>query len=301
MLNDTLKKEIEILKKEKNAIILAHTYQNPEIQEIADFIGDSLDLSLKVKNTDADVVIFCGVRFMAETAKIISPEKKIILPEENAGCPMADMINAEDVLKIKKIDPTCVIVCYVNSTASVKALSDICCTSSNAIRVIESIPQNKNIYFIPDMNLGTYVKNKIGRENIKVWPGYCSIHSSITANEVIELKEKYPYSLVFVHPECRTDVIKLADKVLSTSQMIKEAEMGEEFLIITENGILFPLIKKYPNKTFHCIQRAVCPNMKKTRIESVVDALKNLEHEILLDENILKQASKSVFKMLEIS
>lgn len=301
MLKDIIREKIEALKKEKNAVILAHTYQKPEIQEIADFVGDSLDLSLKVKNTDAEVVIFCGVFFMAETAKIIAPKKKIILPERSAGCPMADMISAEDVKKIKEADPNCSVVCYINSTASVKALSDICCTSSNALRIIDSIPKDKNIYFIPDMNLGTYVKNKSVRTNLKVWPGYCSIHSSITAQEVLELKEKYPYSIVFVHPECRTEVVKLADKVLSTSQMIKEAETGEEFLVITENGILTPLLKKYPNKTFHCLERAVCPNMKKTSIESVVDALTNLEFEIFLDDITIKQARNAVFKMLEIS
>jgi len=291
--------KIEKLKKETNAVILAHLYQSQEVQELADFVGDSLDLAFKAKETNAELIVFCGVKFMAETAKIISPEKKVLLAEENAGCPMADMITLNDILKIKEDEPETVIVTYVNSTAEIKSYSDICCTSRNAVKIIESIPQDKQIYFIPDMNLGNYVK-KITKRNIKLWPGYCNVHTKIKVNDVLSLKEKHPYAFVLAHPECRDEILNLADFVLSTSQMLQKAKDGDEFIILTETGILYQLQKLYPQKAFYTLSKAVCPNMKKTSVESILNAFTNLEFEINLSDDIIRKASIPVLKMLEI-
>ena len=291
------------LKKERDAIILAHTYQRPEIQDVADFVGDSLDLSLKVKKTKASVVVFCGVRFMAETAKLISPEKTVLLPELNAGCPMADMITADELRKLKAQYPEHKVVCYVNSTAEVKAESDICCTSSNAVKIVSSIPNNKGVIFIPDMNLGAYVKKELKRENMVLWPGYCSIHSSITEEEVLELKKQHKDAVVFAHPECKEPVLRHANFILSTSAMIRKAEeiKEKEIIIITEQGILHPLKKNCPDKTFYSISRAVCPNMKKTTIELVTESLEHMQHRIVLDQDIIEKARLAVERMLQIS
>lgn len=300
LISKELFNKINKLKKEKNAIILAHLYQNPEIQELADFTGDSLDLSLKAKNTDATLIIFCGVKFMAETAKLISPEKRVILAEEHAGCPMADMITLNDIKKIKEENPKVVIVTYVNSTAEIKAYSDICCTSRNAVKIIESIDANKDIYFVPDMNLGNYLRKITKRQNIKLWPGYCNVHTKITVNDVIKLKQQHPYAKVLAHPECREEVLNFADYILSTAQMLDFAKDGEEFIILTEAGILYQLQKKYPNKAFYTLSKAICPNMKKTRVESIINSFTNLEFEINLSDDIIQKARNSVLKMLEI-
>jgi quinolinate synthase len=299
---DRVTNKIKELKSKNNAVILAHTYQRPEIQEIADFVGDSLDLSLKVKSSNAKVVVFCGVRFMAETAKLISPEKTVLLPELSAGCPMADMITANELRDIKKKYPEHVVVTYVNSTAEVKAESDICCTSSNAVKIVSSIAKEKGVIFVPDANLGSYVKAQLKRDNMVLWPGYCSIHASITEQEVLELKAKYKEAVVFAHPECKTQVLNHADYILSTSAMIKKAtEIKEkEIIIVTEQGILHPLKKNCPSKTFYAIQKAVCPNMKKTTIDLVLESLELMQHNITLDEVILKKARRAVERMLEV-
>jgi len=291
--------KIQSFKSKHNAIILSHLYQNQEVQEIADFVGDSLDLAFKAKETDADLIVFCGVKFMAETAKIISPEKTVLLAEENAGCPMADMITLEDIKKIRKEEPETVIVSYVNTSAEIKAYSDICCTSRNAVKIIQSIENDKEIYFIPDMNLGNYVK-KITKRNIKLWPAYCNVHTKITVNDVLKLKEKYPYAIILAHPECREEVLNLADNILSTSQMIDFARHGEEFIILTEIGILYQLQIRYPNKAFYTLDKAICPNMKKTSIDSILNAFTNLEFEINLSDDIIQKARNAVLKMLEI-
>ena len=299
---DRVANKIKELKHKRNAVILAHTYQRPEIQDIADFVGDSLDLSLKVKSSNAKVVVFCGVRFMAETAKLISPEKTVLLPELSAGCPMADMITADELREIKKKYPDYSVVTYVNSTAEVKAESDICCTSSNAVKIVSSIPKEKGVIFIPDANLGSYVKSQLKRENMVLWPGYCSIHANITEEEVLELKAKHKSAVVFAHPECKTQVLSHADYILSTSAMIKKASeiKGKEIIIVTEQGILHPLKKSCPDKTFYSIQKAVCPNMKKTTVDLVLESLELMQHNITLDEVILKKARRAVERMLEV-
>ncbi|MBN1114447.1 MAG: quinolinate synthase NadA [Oligoflexia bacterium] len=296
-----LLERISELKKHQDAVVIAHTYQLPEIQDAADFVGDSLELSMKVREVDAGTVVFCGVRFMAETAKIISPEKTVLMPDPGAGCPMADMITAEDVVRLKRNYPDGKVVCYVNSTADVKAESDICCTSSNAVRIVDSIPSKEQVIFIPDMNLGTYVKNKLSRDII-LWPGHCSVHSSITAQEVLELKNKYPYAKVLAHPECRTAVLELSDYILSTSNMIRQVGKldSKEYIILTEEGILYPLNKKYPDCMFHHPKRALCLNMKKTTIDLLTECLENRQHEITVPDNIRERAAKAVYNMLEI-
>lgn len=295
--------KIKELKKKHNAVILAHTYQRPEIQDLADFVGDSLELSLKVKDSDADKVVFCGVRFMAETAKIISPEKTVLLPELSAGCPMADMINAKQLIELKAKYPNYVVVCYVNSTADVKAESDICCTSSSALKIVSSIPQNKGVIFVPDVNLGSFVKNSLKRENMVLWPGHCSVHSNIEPEEVLELKAKYKGATVLAHPECRPEVVALADFTLSTSAMVRKvAELNtDDIIVLTEKGIAHPLKKQYPNKNFHFIERAVCVNMKKTTIESLLDSLELMQNEIKLEESLIARARRSVDAMLDLA
>jgi len=290
------------LKKKRNAVILAHTYQLPEIQDVADFVGDSLELSLKVSETNADVVVFCGVKFMAETAKLISPKKTVLMPEPSAGCPMADMITADELRTVKKKYPDHAVVCYVNSTAEVKAESDICCTSSNAIKVVESIPRDKGVIFVPDINLGTYVKNKLQRDNMVLWPGYCNVHFFVTAEEVIRLKNDHKDAVVFAHPECKTEVLNLADHILSTSGMVKKvAEINKkDFIVITEQGILHPLKKKYPDRNFYALDRMLCPNMKKTTIDMIPESLERMQYKIELSDEIIKKARIAVDKMLKL-
>ncbi|MCX6113176.1 MAG: quinolinate synthase NadA, partial [Proteobacteria bacterium] len=268
----------------------------------ADFVGDSLELSFKAKETNADVILFCGVKFMAETAKIISPDKTVIMPDPDAGCPMACMITAQDVISLKEKYPNHEVVCYVNSTADVKAESDICCTSSNAVKVVESISKNKGIIFIPDVNLGTYVKNKLKRENFILWPGYCLVHAFVTAEEVMELKKKHPLASVIVHPECKIEVIELADHILSTSGMVRKiAELKDkEFIVVTEQGIVYPLKNRYPDRKFYYLSKMTCVNMKKNTIEMVEESLENMRYEIKVKEQIIVKAKKALDRMLQL-
>ena len=279
---ESLNIRIAELKKKRNAVILAHTYQRPEIQEVADFVGDSLDLSFKAKETKADVILFCGVKFMAETAKIISPDKTVIMPDLDAGCPMACMVTAQDVRDLKKKYPNHEVVCYVNSTADVKAESDICCTSSNAVRTVDSIPKNKGIIFIPDVNLGTYVKNKLKRENF--------------------ILKSHPSASIMVHPECKTEVLDLADHILSTSNMIKKvAELKDkEFIVVTEQGIVYPLKNRYPDRRFYYLSKMTCVNMKKNTVEMVEESLENMRYEIKVEENIIVKAKMALDRMLQL-
>ncbi|EOD00214.1 quinolinate synthase NadA [Caldisalinibacter kiritimatiensis] len=295
--------DIEKLKKEKNAIILAHSYQIPEVQEVADIVGDSLALSKAATEVDNEVIVFCGVNFMAESAKILSPNKKVLLPIKSAGCPMADMVSAKRLRQYKKNNPDTTIVCYVNSSASVKAESDICCTSSNALKVVESIDSDK-ILFVPDRNLGNYVKNNVKNKQVELWPGFCPTHNNISLREALKIKEEHPEAEILVHPECSEKVIELADFVGSTSQIIKYANESnsKEFLIGTEMGVLHILRKQNPNKEFDLLyHNLLCPDMKKTRLEDVLNALMYEQHEINVEEDIRQRALIALNKMLEIS
>lgn len=297
-----LKERIKQLKEEKNAVIVAHNYQNDEVQEIADVIGDSLALSRYCANNDKDVIVFCGVHFMAESAKILSPSKTVLLAEIDAGCPMADMITADALREAKKKYPGAVVVCYVNSSAEVKAESHICCTSSNAVEVVKSIPE-KDILFVPDKNLGSYVAEKVPEKNIILWEGYCITHHRISVEQVREIKKIHPDALVLVHPECRKEVCEEADFVGSTKQIIDFAEKSEhsKFIIGTEMGVLYKLKRDNPDKTFYLLsQGLICPNMKKTTLESVYNALKEMKYEIKLDENIRLKAKKALDRMIRI-
>ena len=300
--NPELAENIAKLKTKKDAIILAHNYQIGEVQDIADFIGDSLQLSIEASKIKNKIIVFCGVHFMAETAKILSPQKKVLLPDINSGCPMADMINASQLDELKNKYPDAVVVCYVNSSAEVKALSDICCTSSNAVNVVKSIPKNKEIIFIPDKYLGNYVQSQTGRELI-LWNGYCPTHVSINAKNIIQLKKKHLDAVVIVHPECTPDVIKVADKVASTGGMIKYAKKTrkKEFIIGTEIGIIHRLKKENPYKIFHpALGNAICPNMKLINLEKVLLSLEEERHEIDITEEVIQKARSAIDKMVAI-
>ena len=297
-----LKEKIAQLKAKRNAVILVHNYQLGEVQDIADFLGDSLGLSIEVAKTKADVIVFCGVHFMAETAKILSPQKKVIMPDLNAGCPMADMINVKQLRALKKKNPKAAVVCYVNSTAEIKAESDICCTSANAVNVVKSLKENE-IIFVPDKYLGSFVAAKVPEKKFIFCNGYCPSHMRILAKDIEAARQKYPGAYIMVHPECRTGVVKLADEALSTSQMIRRA--GEidkgEFVIGTEVGILYTMRKKYPNKKFYPVsEKCVCPNMKLTNLEKVLFALEDMKNEIKVDKKVAANAKSAIEKMIKI-
>lgn len=292
--------EIIRLKKEKNAIILVHNYQRPEIQNIADSLGDSLGLARKAAKTDAQIIIFCGVRFMAETAKILSPEKMVLLPRKEAGCPMADMITAEDLRILKEKYPGAKVVSYVNTNADVKAESDICCTSANAIEVVRNIDAER-VIFTPDKNLAAYCQRFVDKEIIP-WNGYCYVHEKIRKEEVRLAKEKFPDALLLVHPECNPSVIDLADEVLSTSGMLNFAEKSDKkkFLIGTEEGLIYRLKKENPGKEFYAAGTAkMCRNMKLTTLNDVYSSLKEERYAIELSEGIIKSAQKALMGMLK--
>jgi len=298
-----LSNEIARLKKERNAVILAHFYQRPEVQDVADFIGDSLALSQQAAKTDADVIIFCGVHFMAESAVILSPDKIVVLPDEQAGCPMADMVDAVQLERKKQEYPEATVVCYVNTSAEVKAGCDVACTSANAVNVVASLPEDKPIIFVPDQNLGHYVVTQTGREMV-LWEGYCSTHHRLTVEDVLKTKAQHPEALVMVHPECHPEVVALADKVSSTAGMINFARENDarEFIVCTEMGILHPLKKRCPDKQFYMAsKKLVCPNMKKTTLDKVHQALINLEPRVTVPEKVRKQAILCLERMLEIS
>lgn len=292
---------IRKLKKERNAIILAHNYQRGDVQDIADFTGDSFGLSQEAASHDADVIVFCGVDFMAESAAILSPEKTVLMPELNAQCPMAAMITPE-ALKIEKEKyPDAAVVCYVNTSAAVKAESDICCTSANAVKVVNSLEENE-VIFVPDRNLAMYVAS-LTKKKIIPWNGYCPTHELVLPGDILLEKEDHPQAEILVHPECRPDVVDLADKVLSTSGMLKYASTSgsKEFIIATEIGLLHRLEKENPGKTFiPATKYAVCPNMKMNNLRSIIRSLENNEHIIKVPENIRKKAKLSLDRMLEV-
>lgn len=301
-MNERLIKKIEYLKEQRNAVILAHNYQPGEIQDLADFTGDSLGLSIQASETDAEVIVFCGVRFMAETAAILSPQKTVLLPEKTAGCPMADMITAEQLRDLKEKHPDAIVVCYVNSTAEVKAESDYCCTSSNAVEVVNSLPEDRRIIFVPDQHLGQFVAERTGRDMV-LWPGYCTTHVLMTAENIRAAKAKYPDAVVMAHPECTEPVKELADELLSTGQMLKFAAAGKvkRFIVATENGIIHALKKQNPDAEFIAASgRAICPNMKKITMDKIVASLEDMQYRITVPEEIRTRAEKSLNRMVEI-
>jgi quinolinate synthase len=296
-----LAEKIIRLKKERNAVILAHNYQIPEVQDIADYVGDSLGLSIQASRSTAEVIVFCGVFFMAETAKILSPEKIVIIPDRKASCPMADMITAEDLRRLKAEHSGAKTLCYVNTTAEVKAECDVCCTSGNAERIVtEAFNEDDEIIFVPDQYLAQYISRKVGREFI-LWKGYCPTHLKILTGDIERETRLHPGAKVIVHPECRTDVTDIADKVLSTEGMYRYViETDEkEFIIGTETGMLHRLRKTNPDKMFYPLcERAVCPNMKLTTLEKVFWALEDMKDEVIVPEEIIAKARKSLEIML---
>jgi len=296
-----LTEKILKLKKKRNAVILAHNYQLGEIQDVADFVGDSLDLSQNAAKTDASVIVFCGVHFMAETASILCPDKTVLLPDEHAGCPMANMITAPQLRARKKEHPKATVVCYINSSAAVKAESYICCTSANAAGVVESVDA-KEIIFVPDQYLGHYISTKTGKKMI-LWPGFCPTHARIMPEYIIKLRHEYPEAKVVVHPECRPDVIALADEVLSTSGMIRFArrEDVQEMIVGTEMGIIYRLKKENPGKKFIPVsEQAICPNMKLITLEKILWSLEEMAPEVKVPEKIRLKAKAAVGRMLAV-
>jgi quinolinate synthase len=293
--------KIDALKKKCNAVILAHNYQIGPVQDVADLVGDSLELSRAASKLESEVIIFCGVDFMAETASILSPDKKVVLPSKGAWCPMAHMITPDQIRELKAIYPEAAVVCYVNSTAEVKAESDICCTSANGVEVVNSLEQDQ-IIFIPDRNLASFVARHTKKEII-TWNGYCYVHDRYTSGDVDEARRHHPDAELLVHPECRPEVIDLADFVFSTSGMGKHARTSDanEFIIGTEVGMLYRLKKENPTKNFYPLSsKAVCENMKKTDLEKVIKALETLEPQVNVPKEIADKARRSIERMLEI-
>ncbi len=296
-----LREKIFELKRKLNAIIVSHNYQRPEIQDIADFVGDSLELARRCAEVRAETIVFCGVHFMAETAAILNPTSTVLLAHPTAGCPMADMIDVDELKEWKAKYPKATVVAYVNTTAAVKAESDICCTSANGVKVVNSVP-NDEILFVPDRHLGHYISTKTTKKMI-LYPGYCITHFRLTAGQVKLAKQRYPEAKVLVHPECREEVIQLADAVLSTSQMIRYAKESPAttFLIGTEEGILYRLRKENPDKTFYLLSNSlICPNMKKTRLETVIETMEHGANQVKVPEEIRLKAKKALERMLAI-
>lgn len=295
--------KLQILKKERNALILAHNYQLNEVQDVADYVGDSYYLSKVVAERACDVIVFCGVRFMAETAAILSPEREVLLPEPTAACPLADMISASDVRALKSRHPGAPVVCYINSTAEVKAESDICCTSANAVRIVAALPAKK-VIFVPDENLGQYVARQLPDKEIVLWPGHCPVHAGVSQDDVRIMREKYPAAEVMVHPECRPEVLELADFVGSTADILRRAELSDaQTLVIgTEVGVLHSLKRERAERQAFILQPGlVCPNMKKTRLQHVYDALKQNRHRIEVAEPLRESAKRAISRMLEMA
>jgi len=299
----SIEDRIQELKRERGAIIIAHNYQPDEVQAIADFTGDSLELSRKAAELEEETIVFCGVHFMAETAAILSPEKTILLPDRFAGCPMADMITADQLRARKAEHPDAVVICYVNSSAAVKAECDLCCTSSNAKAIVSSVPADKEIIFVPDTHLGHYVQGELGREMI-IWDGYCPTHSRIRDVDIQREKEDHPNAVVIAHPECPPSIRDLSDQLLSTGQMCTYAKESDEkeFIVATEMGLLYRLRNENPGKKFYAVsERALCPNMKKIDLEKVLWSLEDMQYRITVPEEIANKARRSIEAMLELS
>lgn len=297
-----LQQKIKQLKKKKNAVLLGHIYQIPDIQDIADYLGDSLGLSQEAARVKADMIVFCGVHFMAETAAILNPEKKVLIPDPDAGCPMAAMITPAQLQKIKDEHPGVPVLCYVNSTAATKALSDICVTSANAVRIAKALP-DRSLILVPDKYLGQYVGRQTGKTMI-LHPGYCPIHLKISPDMLLEARKEHPGAVIMVHPECIPETQDLADYVLSTSQMVTKAEElpDTDFIIGTEQGINYTLKQKMPAKNFYPVNpQPTCPNMKKITLEKIVTALEDEVHQVTVEPAIADKARVSIEKMLSMS
>lgn len=283
-------------------MILAHNYQTPEVQDIADYVGDSLDLSLTATKTKATTIIFCGVDFMAESAKLLNPKKTVILPDATASCPMAAMVDGESLSALMDKHPDADVVAYINTTAAVKALADICCTSANGVQVVKSRAA-KQIIFVPDRNLGAYIQKQVPEKDMILWPGVCRTHHDITTDDIKTLHKKHPAAEILVHPECRPDVVELAHHVFSTNGMVKHAKTSpaQEFIIGTEQGLCYRLQKENPGKTFYSLPKALCENMKKITLEKVLKSLQTLEPQIELPTRIMQKARVPLQRMMELS
>lgn len=304
-----LLERIAELKRGKNAVILAHYYTTPEVQEAADFLGDSLALSVKAKDTDADIILFAGVHFMAETAKVLSPDKKVLIPNPEAGCSLAESCDAEAFAAFKAKYPDHKVVSYVNTTVGVKALTDICCTSSNALQVVESIPREQPVIFAPDRNLGSYIQKLTGRDNMVLWDGACHVHEEFSLEKILELRREHPQAAVVVHPECKAHVAEVADYVGSTAGILEYCGKSgrSEFIVVTEAGILAEMQRRYPEKTFipappvdstcGCNE---CRYMKMVTLESICRCLENESPEIVMDESVRKAAERSIINMIKV-
>lgn len=301
MTKEIMIEEIKKLKKEKNAIIVAHNYQNEDVQNIADFVGDSLELAKKMVGVKADIIVFCGVKFMAEMAHMLSSDKKVLLPRIDAGCPMADTITEDDVIKLREKYPEHTFIAYVNTNADVKAYIDICCTSANAVTIVQNI-KNDKIVFLPDRNLGNYVQQFVKNKEIVLWDGCCNVHDKIRFEEVQEAKKSHENAVLIVHPECRPEVVKLADHTLSTGEMVKFVKEtdAKEVIVGTEEGMIHRLRKEAPHITFYNAARNfVCPNMKRTNLEDVYIALKEEKYNIILDQELREKGKKGLDEMLK--
>ncbi|MEM0466138.1 MAG: quinolinate synthase NadA [Candidatus Thermoplasmatota archaeon] len=293
--------KIQKLKEKQHAILLAHNYQHPDIQDIADVLGDSLDLSIKATKTDAKVIVFCGVDFMAQSAKILNPEKTVLHPDPKAQCPMAEMVDVESLRWMKEKHPDAEVVAYINTSAEVKACADICCTSANGVKIVQSC-QAKKIIFIPDTNLGLYIQRFVPEKEILIWPGICSTHHNITKDHILLLKNKYPDAEVLVHPECRPEVIDIADHALSTNGMVQQVKQSKatRFIIGTEKELCYRLKKENPDKIFYPIETAICPNMKKITLQKVLKSLETLKPSIQLSKETMEKARIPLQKMMDL-
>lgn len=307
--NSELSRRIGELKREKNAVILAHYYTTPEVQAVADFLGDSLALSVRAQSVDADIILFAGVNFMAETAKVLCPGKKVLLPCPEAGCSLAESCDAKDLAAFKAEHPGHTVVSYVNTTVGVKALTDICCTSSNALKVVESIPADQPIIFAPDRNLGAYIQKLTARQNMLLWDGACHVHEEFSLEKLLKLKEEHPAAKVVVHPECRAYIIAVADYVGSTAGILEYCGRSDaqEFIVVTESGILSEMKKRYPGKTFipappddETCGCNNCKYMKMVTLENICACLENESPEVLLDEEVRRSAERSILNMINV-
>ena len=304
-----LSRRIGELKREKNAVILAHYYTTPEVQAVADFLGDSLALSVRAQSVDADIILFAGVNFMAETAKVLCPGKKVLLPCPEAGCSLAESCDAKDLAAFKAQHPGHTVVSYVNTTVGVKALTDICCTSSNALKVVESIPADQPIIFAPDRNLGAYIQKLTGRQNMLLWDGACHVHEEFSLEKLLKLKEEHPAAKVVVHPECRAYIIAVADYVGSTAGILEYCGQSDaqEFIVVTESGILAEMKRRYPGKTFipappddETCGCNNCKYMKMVTLENICACLENESPEVVLDEEVCRSAERSILNMINV-
>lgn len=309
MNKSSLAERIEELKREKNAVILAHYYTTAEVQAVADFLGDSLALSVKARDIDAPIILFAGVNFMAETAKVLSPDKKVLLPVPEAGCSLAESCDAEAFAAFKAKYPDHKVVSYVNTSVGVKALTDVCCTSSNALQVVSSIPADQPIIFGPDRNLGSYIQKLTGRQNMVLWDGACSVHEEFSLEKILKLKEEHPAAKVVVHPECRDSVVRVADYVGSTAGILEYCGQSEaeEFIVVTEAGILAEMRKRYPEKRFipappvdSACACNECHYMKMVTLENILSCLENESPEVMLDEDVRRAAERSIQNMVAI-